>query len=137
MERTPGARFENIDGLLLVTPVPDGPHARVLTDVMLNAGIDGDAGTALQKVALIPISGPSAPTDRFASTRAARPPSPAPVPRSSVAPTAGRPASPSGDSLMCGAGAVFVEGGPGPSCVTRDRVLNTFKNGSRVIPTAF
>ncbi|WP_435282297.1 Uma2 family endonuclease [Streptomyces koelreuteriae] len=60
-ERTPGPRFEIIDGLLLVTPVPDGPHARVLTDVMLaclNAGIDGDGTTVLQKVAVRLPTGP-------------------------------------------------------------------------------
>ncbi|MDQ0750828.1 Uma2 family endonuclease [Streptomyces africanus] len=61
MERTPGVRFEIIDGLLLVTPLPDGPHAEVLTDVMLaclNAGLDDDAGTVLQKVALWLPTGP-------------------------------------------------------------------------------
>ncbi|MFB7928948.1 Uma2 family endonuclease [Streptomyces sp. NPDC056039] len=60
-ERTPGPRFEIIDGLLLVTPVPDGPHAIVLTDVMLaclNAGIDGDETTVLQKVAVRLPTGP-------------------------------------------------------------------------------
>ncbi|MFH9003953.1 Uma2 family endonuclease [Streptomyces afghaniensis] len=61
MQRTPGPRFEIIDGLLLVTPLPDGPHAEVLTDVMLaclNAGLDDDAGTVLQKVALWLPTGP-------------------------------------------------------------------------------
>ncbi|WP_030233330.1 MULTISPECIES: Uma2 family endonuclease [unclassified Streptomyces] len=60
-ERTPGARFEIIDGLLLVTPIPDRRHAGVLTDVTLaclNAGIDGDETTVLQKVAVRLPTGP-------------------------------------------------------------------------------
>lgn len=61
MERTPGPRFEIIDGLLLVTPLPDGPHAEVLTDVMLaclKAGLEDGVGTVLQKVALRLPTGP-------------------------------------------------------------------------------
>ncbi|MDQ1016826.1 Uma2 family endonuclease [Streptomyces afghaniensis] len=61
-ERTPGARFEIIGGLLLVTPPPDAPHARILTDVMasaLDAGIDGDETTSvLQKIAVWLPTGP-------------------------------------------------------------------------------
>lgn len=54
-ERNPGHRFEIIEGLLVVTPLPDGPHAEVLTDVMvacLRAGIDGSGAAVLQKVAV-------------------------------------------------------------------------------------
>lgn len=35
MERHPGYRVEIIGGHLLVTPVPDAPHARVLSDIMV------------------------------------------------------------------------------------------------------
>ncbi|WP_039933530.1 Uma2 family endonuclease [Streptomyces viridochromogenes] len=60
-ECTPGARFEIIDGLLLVTPIPDGPHAKVLTDVTLaclNAGLDSDDPTVAQKIAVWLPTGP-------------------------------------------------------------------------------
>jgi Uma2 family endonuclease len=61
MERNPGHRFEIIDGVLAVTPLADGPHARVLTDVMvacLRAGTDGTEAAVVQKVAVWLPTGP-------------------------------------------------------------------------------
>ena len=61
MERNPGHRFEIIDGVLVVTPLPDGPHAEVLTDVMaayLRAGIDRSEADVLQKVGVWLPTGP-------------------------------------------------------------------------------
>ncbi|MGW0881752.1 Uma2 family endonuclease [Streptomyces sp. NPDC002671] len=61
MERNPGCRFEIINGVLLATPLPDGPHAEVLTDVMLacmHAGIDGTETEVLQRVGLWLPTGP-------------------------------------------------------------------------------
>lgn len=61
MERNPGHRFEIIDGLLVVTPLADGPHAEVLTDVMvafLHAGINRSEAQVLQKVAVWLPTGP-------------------------------------------------------------------------------
>lgn len=61
MERNPGHRFEIIDGLLVATPLPDGRHARVLTDVMvacLRAGIDDSGSEIVQKLAVRLPTGP-------------------------------------------------------------------------------
>ncbi|MGW3464096.1 Uma2 family endonuclease, partial [Streptomyces olivaceoviridis] len=55
MERHPGYRVEIIGGHLLVTPSPDAPHARVLTDLMipfLAAGLHGAETEVLQSVAI-------------------------------------------------------------------------------------
>ncbi|MFF3329261.1 Uma2 family endonuclease [Streptomyces sp. NPDC002888] len=61
MERNPGHRFEIIDGVLVVTPPPDAPHAEVLTDVMvayLRAEMDGSKADVVQKVAVWLPTGP-------------------------------------------------------------------------------
>ncbi|WP_030983307.1 Uma2 family endonuclease [Streptomyces sp. NRRL WC-3744] len=55
MERHPGYRVEIIGGHLLVTPSPDAPHARALTDLMipfLAAGLHGVETEVLQSVAI-------------------------------------------------------------------------------------
>ncbi|WP_030600831.1 Uma2 family endonuclease [Streptomyces achromogenes] len=55
MERHPGYRVEIIGGHLLVTPSPDAPHARALTDLMipfLAAGLHGEETAVLQNVAI-------------------------------------------------------------------------------------
>ncbi|MEV5148257.1 Uma2 family endonuclease [Streptomyces sp. NPDC052727] len=55
MERHPGYRVEIIGGHLLVTPSPDAPHARALTDLMipfLAAGLHGAETEVLQSVAI-------------------------------------------------------------------------------------
>lgn len=60
-ERNPGHRFEIIDGLLVVTPLPDAPHAEVLADVTvacLRAGIDCSEAVVLQKVGIWLPTGP-------------------------------------------------------------------------------
>ncbi|KPI07906.1 protein of unknown function DUF820 [Actinobacteria bacterium OK006] len=53
MERHPGYRVEIIGGHLLVTPAPDGAHARALTNVMLPfiaAGLHGGETEVLQGI---------------------------------------------------------------------------------------
>ncbi|MFF7922925.1 Uma2 family endonuclease [Streptomyces mirabilis] len=53
MERHPGYRVEIIGGHLLVTPAPDGAHARTLTNVMLPfiaAGLHGGETEVLQGI---------------------------------------------------------------------------------------
>ncbi|MGW5210704.1 Uma2 family endonuclease [Streptomyces sp. NPDC004051] len=55
MERIPGYRVEIIGGQLLVTPPPDGPHAVVLTDLMLpfvTAGLHSADSKVVQGVGL-------------------------------------------------------------------------------------
>ncbi|KES06769.1 membrane protein [Streptomyces toyocaensis] len=55
MDRNPGYRVEIIGGQLLVTPPPDGPHARALTTLMLpfiTAGLHGGETEVLQGVGL-------------------------------------------------------------------------------------
>jgi Uma2 family endonuclease len=55
MERHPGYRVEIIEGLLLVTPAPDGAHARALTKLMspfIDAGLDGGEAEVLQGIGL-------------------------------------------------------------------------------------
>ncbi|MBT2675649.1 Uma2 family endonuclease [Streptomyces sp. ISL-14] len=55
MERHPGYRVEIIGGHLLVTPSPDAPHARALTDLMIPfiaAGLHGSETAVLQNVGL-------------------------------------------------------------------------------------
>ncbi|MEV0438002.1 Uma2 family endonuclease [Streptomyces spectabilis] len=55
MERHPGYRVEIIGGHLLVTPSPDAPHARALTDLMIpfiSAGLHGQETQVLQNVGL-------------------------------------------------------------------------------------
>lgn len=57
MERNPGHRFEIIDGVLAVTPLPDAPHAAVLTDVtvaFLRAGLDGSEVCVIQNAVWLP-----------------------------------------------------------------------------------
>ncbi|MFF7383389.1 Uma2 family endonuclease [Streptomyces griseoluteus] len=61
MERHPGYRVEIIGGHLLVTPLPDAPHARVLTDVMvllMNGELHRDETLVAQKIALRLPTGP-------------------------------------------------------------------------------
>ncbi|MBO1334857.1 Uma2 family endonuclease [Streptomyces sp. VRA16 Mangrove soil] len=55
MERHPGYRVEIIGGHLLVTPSPDAPHARALTELMIPfiaPGLHGDETEVLQNVGL-------------------------------------------------------------------------------------
>lgn len=55
MDRLPGYRVEIIGGQLLVSPPPDGPHAEVLTDLMLpflTSGLHGTESKVLQGVGL-------------------------------------------------------------------------------------
>ncbi|AXE88132.1 Uma2 family endonuclease [Streptomyces sp. Go-475] len=55
MERHPGYRVEIIEGHLLVTPSPDGAHARALTKLMrpfMAAGLDGGETEVLQGIGL-------------------------------------------------------------------------------------
>ena len=55
MDRLPGYRVEIIGGQILVTPPPDGPHARALTKLMrlfLAAGLDDGETEVLQGIAL-------------------------------------------------------------------------------------
>ena len=55
MERHPGYRVEIIGGHLLVTPSPDAPHARALTQLMIPfiaAGLHGTETEVLQNVGL-------------------------------------------------------------------------------------
>lgn len=55
MERHPGYRVEIIGGHLLVTPSPDAPHARALTNLMvpfIAAGLHGGETEVLQSVGL-------------------------------------------------------------------------------------
>ncbi|TJZ45334.1 Uma2 family endonuclease [Streptomyces piniterrae] len=62
MDRVPGARFEVIGGEICVTPLPDGPHQSVLTDLTLlfmDAGLDNESTEVLQKVAVWLPGGPS------------------------------------------------------------------------------
>ncbi|MEV0370434.1 Uma2 family endonuclease [Streptomyces sp. NPDC050636] len=62
MERVPGARFEVIGGEICVTPLPDGPHQAVLTDLLLRfmaAGLHNDTSEVLQKIAVWLPGGPS------------------------------------------------------------------------------
>ncbi|MFB7466784.1 Uma2 family endonuclease [Streptomyces sp. NPDC056224] len=61
MERNPGYRVEIIGGILTVTPPPDLPHARVLTDLMLpflSAGLHGPESHVVQGVGLWLPDGP-------------------------------------------------------------------------------
>ncbi|MGW5333818.1 Uma2 family endonuclease [Streptomyces bauhiniae] len=61
MERHPGHRVEIIGGHLLVTPVPDAPHACVLTDLMvllINGGLHRDETLVAQKIAIWLPTGP-------------------------------------------------------------------------------
>ncbi|MFE3557258.1 Uma2 family endonuclease [Streptomyces sp. NPDC059193] len=61
MERNPGYRVEIIGGILTVTPPPDLPHARVLTDLMLpflSAGLHGPESQVVQGVGLWLPDGP-------------------------------------------------------------------------------
>ncbi|AJP03470.1 membrane protein [Streptomyces cyaneogriseus subsp. noncyanogenus] len=55
MERLPGYRVEIIGGQLLVSPPPDGPHAEVLTDLMLpflTGGLHGAESKVVQGIGL-------------------------------------------------------------------------------------
>ncbi|MFI1418399.1 Uma2 family endonuclease [Streptomyces sp. NPDC020731] len=55
MDRLPGYRVEIIGGQLLVTPPPDGPHARALTKLMrpfITAGLDDGETEVLQGIGL-------------------------------------------------------------------------------------
>ncbi|CAL9459381.1 Uma2 family endonuclease [Streptomyces sp. Tu 3180] len=55
MDRLPGYRVEIIEGQLLVTPPPDGPHARALTKLMrpfIAAGLDDGETEVLQGIGL-------------------------------------------------------------------------------------
>ncbi|MFJ5969685.1 Uma2 family endonuclease [Streptomyces sp. NPDC093060] len=55
MERHPGYRAEIIGGQILVSPPPDGAHARALTDLMvpfLTAGLHGPDSQVLQGIGL-------------------------------------------------------------------------------------
>ncbi|MFF5017675.1 Uma2 family endonuclease [Streptomyces sp. NPDC001165] len=55
MERFPGYRVEIIGGQILVSPPPDGAHARALTDLMvpfLTAGLHGPESQVLQGIGL-------------------------------------------------------------------------------------
>ncbi|KIZ14331.1 Uma2 family endonuclease [Streptomyces natalensis] len=61
MERVPGARFEVMGGEICVTPLPDGAHAEVLSDLMFllaEAGLHDEATRVLQKLAVWLPSGP-------------------------------------------------------------------------------
>jgi Uma2 family endonuclease len=55
MDRMPGYRVEIIGGQIVVSPPPDGAHARALTRLMLPfiaAGLDGEESNVLQGVGL-------------------------------------------------------------------------------------
>ncbi|MFF5155172.1 Uma2 family endonuclease [Streptomyces sp. NPDC000348] len=55
MDRLPGYRVEILGGQILVSPPPDGPHARALTTLMLpffTAGLHGGETEVLQGVGL-------------------------------------------------------------------------------------
>ncbi|GLW44950.1 membrane protein [Streptomyces sp. NBRC 14336] len=55
MDRLPGYRVEIIGGQILVTPPPDGPHAVVLTDLMvpfMTAGLHGVDSKVIQGIGL-------------------------------------------------------------------------------------
>ncbi|WP_328377545.1 Uma2 family endonuclease [Streptomyces sp. NBC_00440] len=55
MEQLPGYRVEIIGGILTVTPPPDGPHAEVLTTLMvpfLSAGLHNEETKVLQSIGL-------------------------------------------------------------------------------------
>lgn len=55
MDRRPGWRAEIIRGQILVSPLRDGPHAEVLTDLMVGffkAGLHDEVTTLLQNVGL-------------------------------------------------------------------------------------
>ncbi|KAB1146083.1 Uma2 family endonuclease [Streptomyces luteolifulvus] len=55
MDRNPGYRVEIIGGKLLVSPPPDGPHAVVLTELMvpfLSAGLHGAESLVVQGIGL-------------------------------------------------------------------------------------
>ncbi|MFG2779041.1 Uma2 family endonuclease [Streptomyces prunicolor] len=55
MDRNPGYRVEIIGGQILVSPPPDVPHARALTDLMvpfLTAGLHGIESKVLQGIGL-------------------------------------------------------------------------------------
>ncbi|MEU0743674.1 Uma2 family endonuclease [Streptomyces sp. NPDC006134] len=55
MDRLPGYRVEIIGGQILVSPPPDGPHARALTKLMrpfLAAGLDDGPTEVLQGIGL-------------------------------------------------------------------------------------
>lgn len=61
MERNPGYRVEIIGGQILVSPPPDAPHAKALTDLMLpflSAGLHGAESAVLQGVGLWLPTGP-------------------------------------------------------------------------------
>ncbi|MEU1665570.1 Uma2 family endonuclease [Streptomyces sparsogenes] len=61
MEQLPGYRVEIIGGVLTVTPPPDGPHAEVLTDLMLpflTAGLHGQETKVIQGIGLWLPNGP-------------------------------------------------------------------------------
>jgi Uma2 family endonuclease len=61
MDRIPGYRVEIIGGQILVTPPPDGAHARALTKLMnpfVAAGFDGGDAEVLQGVGLWLPDGP-------------------------------------------------------------------------------
>ncbi|MGW5045101.1 Uma2 family endonuclease [Streptomyces griseoluteus] len=61
MDRRPGCRVEIIGGHLLVTPLPDAPHARVLTDVMvllMNGEPHRDETLVAQRIAIRLPTGP-------------------------------------------------------------------------------
>lgn len=60
-EQLPGHRVEIIGGVITVAPPPDGPHANVLTTLMvpfLTAGLHGDETKVLQAVGLWLPGGP-------------------------------------------------------------------------------
>ncbi|MDX3225877.1 Uma2 family endonuclease [Streptomyces sp. ME19-01-6] len=61
MEQLPGYRVEIIGGVLTVTPPPDGPHADVLTDLMIpfiTAGLHGQETRVIQGIGLWLPNGP-------------------------------------------------------------------------------
>ncbi|WP_028813088.1 Uma2 family endonuclease [Streptomyces flavidovirens] len=54
-EQHPRFRFEILGGNIVVTPAPDGPHAEVLSELMIpffSAGVHGDATKVLQGIGL-------------------------------------------------------------------------------------
>jgi hypothetical protein len=55
MDRNPGYRVEIIGGQILVSPPPDGPHAVVLTDLILpfvTSGLHGEESKVVQGIGL-------------------------------------------------------------------------------------
>ncbi|WP_369358502.1 Uma2 family endonuclease [Streptomyces sp. cg2] len=61
MEQNPGSRVEIIGGVIVVSPPPDGRHARVLTDItvpFIAAGLHGGATAVLQGIGLWLPDGP-------------------------------------------------------------------------------